>query len=122
MKHKILLVDDDKDILDLLKYNLEREGYEVASEKNSLHAVEKAYEFHPDLIILDIMMPKITGFDILQRLQEKPETQQIPVIICSIIDREEAALEAGAAAYIKKPVTREKLRQTIESVVQIKSR
>ena len=68
-KNRILIVDDDKDILDLLIYNLEREGYEVKGETKSLNSVDTAIEFNPDLIILDIMMPYLNGIEICKKLR-----------------------------------------------------
>lgn len=68
LRHKILIVDDDKDILDLLTYNFEKEGYEVAAELYSNYALSRAKAFNPDLIILDIMMPKINGIEVCSTL------------------------------------------------------
>ena len=70
-RHKILIVDDDKDILELLKYNLEKEGYEVFVERESTRSIEAADRLRPDLIILDIMMPEINGLEICSRLREQ---------------------------------------------------
>lgn len=118
----ILLADEDMMTLSLLAEYVDPELYQVLFTQNATEIVDIARDVRPAAIVVDIMMPKINGFDILQRLKELPETEQIPVIICSIIDRQEAAMKEGAAAYIKKPVSRNQLRQTIESVVQIKSR
>ena len=71
MKKKILIVDDEPDILDVLKYNLEKEGYEVAQAKNGNKAISKANDFRPDLILLDIMMPKKDGFEVCRELRKK---------------------------------------------------
>ncbi len=68
-KYKILIIDDDKDILDLLRYNLEREGYEVRGETKSTRSVETALKFEPDLIILDIMMPYVNGIEVCRQLR-----------------------------------------------------
>lgn len=103
--HRILLVDDDKDILDLLKYNLEREGYVVAIEKNSQHALETAMQFHPDLIILDIMMPKINGLEVcsqLRGLQEFKSTYIFFLTAKSEKELQKEALDSGGDDYIEK--------------------
>jgi two-component system alkaline phosphatase synthesis response regulator PhoP len=62
-KGKVLVVDDDDTILDLLKYNLEKEGYEVITSNDGLKAIEIAKRFHPDLVLLDVMMPRIDGIE-----------------------------------------------------------
>lgn len=105
MKHKILLVDDDKDILDLLKYNLEREGYEVEAEKNSLHAIEKARAFHPDLIILDIMMPKINGLEVCSQLRGLDDFKSTYIFFLTAKSEkylQHEALAKGGDDYIEK--------------------
>lgn len=117
----ILLADEDMTTLTLLMDYIDNDVYQVLPTQNATEIVDIARDVRPAAIIVDIMMPKINGFDILHQLQELSETKQIPVIICSITDRKEAALQEGAAAYIKKPVTRKQLRETIASVVQIKS-
>ena len=70
---RILAVDDDPDILELLQYNLEKEGFKVEVEEDGSRAVETSQRFHPDLIILDIMMPNMTGIEVCRRLRALPE-------------------------------------------------
>jgi PAS domain S-box-containing protein len=117
----ILLADEDMMTLSLLAEYVDNEFYQVMLTQNAIEIVDIARDVRPAAILVDIMMPKINGFDILHHLQETPETQAIPVIICSIIDREKAALKEGAAAYIKKPITRKQLRETLANVLQTTS-
>ncbi|MRR38626.1 response regulator transcription factor, partial [bacterium] len=79
MKKKVLVVDDEKDILDLLKYNLVKEGFDVQTASNGADALQKAAA-KPDLVILDLMMPVLDGFETCKRLKASPETASIPVV------------------------------------------
>lgn len=103
--HRILLVDDDKDILDLLQYNFEREGYLVATEKNSQNALNTAKQFHPDLIILDIMMPKINGIEVCAQLRDSSEFKNTYIFFLTAKSEKELqkeALESGGDDFIEK--------------------
>src|SRR6476646_6338610 len=68
-KQRILVVDDDHDILDLLRYNLEREGYKIMTLDSGIDAIAACFEFEPDLIILDIMMPEVNGIEVCKRIR-----------------------------------------------------
>lgn len=107
MKNKILIVDDEKDIVEMLKYNLEKEGYEVLSARNGKDALEQA-QSHPDLIVLDVMMPEIDGWEVCKQLKKNEMTTAIPIIFLtakgSEID-EVIGLELGAEDYIIKPIS-----------------
>ena len=74
-KSKILVVDDEQDITEFLSYNLEKEGYQVETASNGVEAVDKARQFLPDLILLDVMMPGMDGVETCERLRSKEETQ-----------------------------------------------
>lgn len=104
---KILLVDDEPDILEILEYNLQKEGYKVATAGNGEEGLRKAEEFQPDLIILDIMMPVMDGVEVCRQLRSKPAFQN--TIITFLTAREEdysqiAALDTGGDDYITKPI------------------
>ena len=105
--NKILLVDDEPDILELLKYNLVKEGYDVKTATDGLKAVDLAKTFVPDLIILDIMMPKQDGVETCRQIRELPELINVFVIFLTARSEEYsevAAFDMGADDYITKPI------------------
>ncbi len=104
---KILVVDDEPDILDFLRYNLVKEGYNVVTASNGEEGVMMAQEEKPDLVILDIMMPKMDGVEVCRNLRSKPEFDKTLIIFLTA--REEdysqiAALDIGGDDYITKPI------------------
>lgn len=104
---KILVVDDEGDILELLKYNLSKEGYEVKTALDGVKAVDIAKSFVPDLILLDIMMPKQDGVETCRQIRELPELINVFVIFLTARSEEYsevAAFEMGADDYITKPI------------------
>ena len=105
--HKVLVVDDEAPILELLTYNLEKAGYEVASAADGVKAVDIARRFLPDLVLLDIMMPGIDGVETCRRIREIPELQKTFVIFLTARSEEYsevAAFDVGADDYITKPI------------------
>ncbi|MDZ7266698.1 MAG: response regulator transcription factor [candidate division KSB1 bacterium] len=112
MPKKILIVDDEQDILDLIKYNLETEGYTTLQARDGVQALNLAHSALPDLIILDVMLPGKDGWQVMRELRQSPETQHIPVIFltarASEID-EVVGIELGADDYIVKPISIRKL-------------
>jgi two-component system alkaline phosphatase synthesis response regulator PhoP len=121
MKKKILVVDDEKDIVDILKYNLERENeFEVLTASNGKEALAHA-SLNPDVIILDIMMPEINGFEVCKQLKNNPATSKIPVIFLTAKENEIdeiLGLEIGADDYISKPISPRKVLARIKSVIR----
>lgn len=121
MKKRILVVDDEKDIVDILKYNLERENeFEVLTAKNGKEAIELA-ESIPDLILLDIMMPELNGFEVCKHLKNNPDTSKIPIIFLTAKENEIdeiLGLEIGADDYINKPISPRKVLARINSVIR----
>jgi two-component system alkaline phosphatase synthesis response regulator PhoP len=117
MKIKILLVDDEKDIVEFIKYNLELENYQVITAYDGEEALKKMSQ-HPDLVILDIMMPKLNGYDVCKRIRADREFQFVPIIFLSAksseID-EILGLELGANDYIRKPISPQKLVARVKS-------
>lgn len=114
---KILLIDDEKDIVEFLKYNLESENYEVIVGYNGEDALKKLNEY-PDLIILDIMMPKLDGFETCRQIREKKEFENIPIIFLTAKSgeiNEIKGLELGASDYIQKPISPKKLIARVKS-------
>ncbi|MBS1920096.1 MAG: response regulator transcription factor [Bacteroidetes bacterium] len=105
---KVLIADDEPDILEILKYNLTNEGYEVITAKNGDEAIEKARRSHPDLIVLDIMMPKKTGVEACELLRSMPEFKDTLIIFLTALSDESTevkGLETGADDYVSKPVS-----------------
>jgi len=107
MAKRVLVVDDDRVIQQLLEVNLQLEGYDVvATASDGAEALEKITELKPDLVILDIMMPKMDGLEVCRRLRENADTAKIPVILLSAraqdLDIREG-LDIGASAYLTKP-------------------
>jgi two-component system, OmpR family, alkaline phosphatase synthesis response regulator PhoP len=114
---KILLVDDEPDIVEFLKYNLEQQNFEVIVGHNGEEALQKLVE-KPDLIILDIMMPKLDGFETCKQIREKKEFKNVPIVFLTAkageID-EIKGLELGASDYIQKPISTNKLIARVKS-------
>jgi len=109
MNKKILIVDDEKDIVDIMSMFLNEEGYYITCAYNGLEALEKVNCIKPDLIVLDIMMPRMDGFTVNQKLKENPDTRDIPVIVVTgkndLRKIEEAIKKDQINSYIKKPFT-----------------
>lgn len=103
MNKKILVVDDEKPIADILKYNLEKEGYSVELAYDGEEAIDKTNNTNPDLVLLDIMLPKIDGFAVCKKIRQ---TNQLPIIMLTAKEEEVdkvLGLELGADDYITKP-------------------
>ncbi len=120
MKQKILIADDERDILDFLKYNLEKEGFDVLLARNGKEALAQSKK-KPDLILLDVMMPELDGKEVVRALKKNEETSSVPVIFLTARDSEldeVIGLELGADDYITKPVSLPKLMARIKSALR----
>ena len=105
---RILIADDEPDILEIISYNLGKEGYEIYTAKDGNEAIERAKLLHPDLIILDIMMPRKTGVEVCQILRSQPIFQDTLIIFLTALNDEASqikGLETGADDYISKPIS-----------------
>lgn len=105
---KVLIVDDEPDILEIISYNLIKEGYEILTAKNGIEALEKTASFKPDLVILDIMMPKMNGVEVCKILRSKPEYNDTLIILLTALSDESSqikGLESGADDYVNKPIS-----------------
>ena len=105
---KILIADDEPDILEIIQYNLQSEGYEVTTAKNGDEAIEMAKKDHPDLIILDVMMPGKNGIDVCKLLRMQPAFKETLIIFLSALSDESSeisGLETGADDYLTKPIS-----------------
>jgi two-component system phosphate regulon response regulator PhoB len=106
LKKKILVVDDEEDILELVRYNLAKEGYQVACVTSGEQALKEMKERVPDLILLDLMLPGLDGLDVCRRLKNDPATNAIPVIMLTAKGEDAdivTGLELGAEDYVIKP-------------------
>lgn len=116
----IFVVDDSKANTFLLKQLLEMEGYKVTEINHGSVAINILPKVVPDLVILDVMMPQVSGFDVLRNMKSQPSTQNIPILMYSSIAEDNVireALDLGADDYVYKPVTREILLSKIKSVL-----
>lgn len=120
MKKRILVVDDEESIRLVVSFTLEQAGYEVESAANGDDCLEKIYSFRPDLILLDLMMPMVDGWEVLRLLRSNPETEEIPVVLLTAkgeIRDKMFALQQGAADYVTKPFGKQELLQRIAAAL-----
>lgn len=119
-RRKILLIDDEVALLEVMKTNLEIEGYEIVTEMSGETGLVSAVVDQPDVIILDIMMPDVDGWEICQRLRQDPRTKYIPVIMLTALDETQHVVkgfECGADDYLAKPFDNAELFARIKSVL-----
>jgi len=119
-KGKILVVDDEIYIVHILDFSLGMEGYEVLTALDGEQALEKARAEKPDLVVLDIMMPKLDGYETCKRLKADDTTKAIPVILLSAKGRnvdQKVGFEVGADDYITKPFSPRKLVERINAIL-----
>ena len=113
----VLVVDDEPSIRRFLRHILESEGFLVIESRSGEDAVQIARREKPSLVLLDLVLPDIDGFEVLSRLKEREETKRIPVIILSIIEDEERCFRLGASDYLPKPINRERLVQRVSGLI-----
>jgi two-component system alkaline phosphatase synthesis response regulator PhoP len=116
---KVLVVDDEEPILELLKYNLEKQGYDVRTAGEGAEAVEIAKKFHPDLVLLDIMMPKMDGVEACRQIRAMPELVNTFIVFLTARAEEYseiAAFDGGADDYILKPIKPRALMSRISAI------
>jgi DNA-binding response OmpR family regulator len=116
----VLVADDDPDIRSLVVLRLERSGYEVVAAGDGEEALATALERNPDLALLDVMMPKLDGYEVTERLRREEATRHLPVILLTARVQETdiaRGLEAGADEYVKKPFSLTELRARVQAVL-----
>jgi DNA-binding response OmpR family regulator len=116
----VLVADDDADILSLVSLRLERAGYEVVTAGDGEEALATALERTPDLALLDVMMPKLDGYEVTQRLRARDSTRHMPVILLTARVQEAdiaRGIEAGADGYVKKPFSTLELRDRVQAAL-----
>ena len=120
MDKTILLVDDEPDILKMLEVRLKKSGYNIIMAPTGEECLQKAEKEHPDLVLLDILLPGISGFEVARQLKAKASTKDIPVIIVTALigkDVENKGLERGADYFISKPFDPEELLAKIKTIL-----
>lgn len=121
MKETILVVEDEKDIVKMLEYNLKKEGFKVVSSSNGEEALSLAGKEHPDLIILDLMLPGMDGLEVCKRLKKENKASGIPIIMLTAKSQETdkiVGLELGADDYVTKPFSPRELIARIKAVLR----
>ena len=122
MGSMVLIVDDEYIGRETLQSVLEGEGYDLEMAENGLQAIEKAKELLPDVILLDVMMPGMTGFEVCRHIRNDPQIAEIPIIILTALDDRESllnVLKAGADDFISKPFDRYELRARLLGITQL---
>jgi len=118
---KVLVVDDERQIRDLLNEFLTGEGYEVLLASNGEEAIELAETEYPDVILLDVKMPGFDGIEVCKRLKAESKTQFVPVImITGYIDNKMVAIEAGVDDFVNKPIDLVELAVRVKSILRIR--
>lgn len=117
---KVLVIDDNTAILRVLKTKLSSGGLNVSTACDGKEGLKKALEEKPDLVITDLMMPKLSGFGVYQGLQKNPETQKIPVIFLTAMGEQRGELdELGPAAVISKPFSPKQVLNTVNTILSL---
>ena len=116
----ILVADDEQDIRELVAYRLSRAGYTIIEARNGQEALELAADQAPDMAVLDVMMPRLNGFDLTERLRHTAATQRLPILLMSASVQEvdiSRGFAAGADGYLTKPFTPDQLLTRVRDVL-----
>jgi DNA-binding response OmpR family regulator len=120
--HKILIADDEPNIVISLEYLLKREGYQVVVARDGQEALEAIVREHPDLVLLDVMMPHKTGFEVCQAVRASPGVEQTPILMLTARGRETdvaKGMALGANAYMTKPFSTRELVQKVAEMLGV---
>jgi CheY-like chemotaxis protein len=120
MMKKVLIAEDNPDSLEIITFQMEMMGYSVIAAKHGQEAVEKAVEENPQLIVMDIMMPKMDGREATRIIRSNPKTQNIPILASTVLFREsdlKSCIDAGCNDYITKPFTLKQLQGKIQDFI-----
>lgn len=118
---KILVAEDERDIRELIGFTLRFADFEVVLVRNGAEAIERATAEQPDLVLLDVRMPKMSGYEVCRRLKENPFTCEIPIVFLSAKGQEreiEQGLDSGAVEYIVKPFAPDELTKRVKDILQ----
>ena len=117
---KILIAEDERDIRDLVAFTLRFAGHEVSAAANGEEAVELATKFNPDLILMDVRMPRMTGYEACKVMKANPDLKDIPVVFLTARGQEteiQQGLEAGAEEYLLKPFAPDQLTTRVKAIL-----
>src|ERR1051325_6758856 len=120
MSEKILIIDDDLDTLRLVGLMLQRQGYQISAATNGQQGLDKAFEEDPDLILLDIMMPDMDGYEVTRRLRKNPSTMETPILMFTAktqLDDKVIGFEVGANDYLTKPTHPSELQARVKTLL-----
>lgn len=122
-KHRsILIAEDEPDTANLLQFHLQRRGYQTTVASDGLNALNLSFERHPDLVILDLMLPKLHGFEVCRMLKASPSTRHIPIFMLTAMAATENKVQGfslGANEYMTKPFEMSELLARIESLLRL---
>jgi len=121
MRKKILVVDDDAELVELVSFNLKQAGYSIGTASNGVEAIKKTHSLEPDLIVLDVMMPELDGFAVCEILRRDTATATVPIMMLTALSSElgrVAGLGSGASDFVTKPFSPRLLVQRIAELLQ----
>ena len=121
MTHKILIADDEPNIMISLEYLLKREGFDVTLARDGQEAVEAIVRDHPDLVLLDVMMPRKTGLEVCREVRENPDLQDVLIVLLTAKGRDTdiaKGMAMGADAYVTKPFSTRDLVTTVRNILK----
>lgn len=119
-KKKVLIVDDEGDLTDMVALRLEHEGFSIAVANNGKAGLKKAKEFKPDVVLLDVLMPEMDGWEVCKKLKEGHATKSIPVILFTVLEKkkvEKGAKQCGVIRIIGKPFDKNELLRTLREEI-----
>jgi len=119
---KVLIVDDEDQNLDFFEQVLTGESFTVAKAHDGLEALDKFEKFAPDIVLLDLMMPRLNGYEVCSRLKRHPQARKVPIILLSALDEIEVqpmALQSGANIFLHKPVGAETLAANVRALLRL---
>ncbi len=120
---RVLIADDNQPNRELLEAYLEGESYEIVMAHDGEHTMELIAEQQPDIVLLDIMMPRLSGYEVCEQLKSNPETRSIPVLMVTALNEMgdiEKAIEKGCDDFLKKPVNRLELQTRVRSLLRVR--
>lgn len=121
MTKRILVVEDDPNTVRLISYTLEQEGYEVLTASNGIEGLKKAQEEEPELLVLDVMLPGLDGFEVCHRLRSEPRTAALPILMLSAKAQETdiaTGIKMGADDYLAKPADPLEVVEKVRTLLQ----